>query len=273
MKKIILTIMLLGAFLYGSSQDLKSKSGFAVLPEAGDWSIGFDALPVINYFGNVFHSPSGSMGAYSPAGYPMTIVGKWVKDDGMAWRGKLRIGFGSNSQDSIFNDPHSTANPPATYTNSYKNGHTNITLGFGMQKYMGAGRVQGYYGAEAWFGMASTSTTNTLGTTADSLTVAGPFVTSSSSGTTIMFGVRGFVGVEFFFAPKMSIGAEYGWGLGLSSTGSGSVTYEQWDFINHNLRTTTAKTGGSSAFGIDVDNGGNAVNWMGNGSINLSFYF
>src|ERR1035437_1534273 len=251
--------MFIGAFIYGNSQELKSKSGFAVLPETDDWSIGFDAMPVINYFGNVLNgNTNNTYGNPSwPYGYPMVLIRKWIKEDQMAWRGKVRIGFGSMSQDSILNDPHSTSNPPATYTNSYKNGHTNITLGFGMQKYKGAGRVQGYYGAEAWFGIGSTSKTNTLGTTADSvyfLNVGQPFVTSISSGTTVSFGVRGFIGIEFFFAPKMSIGAEYGWGLGISSTGAGQMVSENWDFVTtHALQTLTTKTGGSSTFGLDTD--------------------
>src|ERR1039458_7481638 len=172
MKKVILATMFICFAIFANAQDFKSKSGFPILPESGDWSISFDALPVIDYFGNSFNgNTNNTTAANFTSQYPMIITGKWIKDDGCAWRGKIRLGLGSTSQDSIFYDPHSTAIPKAQYTNTYKTSNNNITLSFGMQKYKGKGRVQGYYGAEVWLGLAGGSTTNTMGTTADSLTL------------------------------------------------------------------------------------------------------
>ena len=54
MKKSI-TIL---AFAFGITgafaQDLTSKKGEPILPEAGDWAIGIDATPFLNYAGNFF---------------------------------------------------------------------------------------------------------------------------------------------------------------------------------------------------------------------------
>ena len=41
-------------------------------------------------------------------------------------------------------------------------------------------------------------------------------------------GLQGFIGVEWFFAPKVSLGAEYTWGLAMNSNGETSVTHEFW---------------------------------------------
>ena len=72
----------------------------------------------------------------------------------------------------------------------------------------------------------------------------------------------GFAGIEYFFAPKMSLGAEVQWGINVSSTGAGETTSELFDGTN--TTTTTAETGSSSAFGI-----GTTPNSM----ISLNFHF
>ena len=43
MKKIILTAAAVFAFSFANAQDLKSSKGENYLPEAGDWSISFNA--------------------------------------------------------------------------------------------------------------------------------------------------------------------------------------------------------------------------------------
>ena len=67
----------------------------------------------------------------------------------------------------------------------------------------------------------------------------------------------------------MSVSAEYGWGLMMSSTGAGEVDTEEYAVstgateIGNIARKHT--TGASSAFGIDTDNNG--------GQITLMFHF
>jgi hypothetical protein len=57
----------------------------------------------------------------------------------------------------------------------------------------------------------------------------------------------------------MSLSGEFGWGLGLSSTGASETT------VTLAGTTTTTKGGKSSSFGLDTDNAGAAIN--------LNFYF
>jgi len=54
MKKIILSAALATAMISANAQDMMSKKGTPILPEAKDWSIGFDAAPLLGYFGNLY---------------------------------------------------------------------------------------------------------------------------------------------------------------------------------------------------------------------------
>jgi hypothetical protein len=99
------------------------------------------------------------------------------------------------------------------------------------------------------------------GTTATSRTL------TSKAGSTFGFGVRGFIGAEYFFAPKMSIAAEYGWGLNLSSTKGSETVTEFWGLADANATVEsnyeiTTMGGKTSNFGIDTDNLGGAIRLM-----------
>ena len=54
MKKTALALALAFGISGAFAQDLTSKKGEPYLPEAGDWSIGIDANPLLNYMGNLF---------------------------------------------------------------------------------------------------------------------------------------------------------------------------------------------------------------------------
>ncbi|MCC7232768.1 MAG: hypothetical protein IT242_07490 [Bacteroidia bacterium] len=280
MKRILFTTALVSAFLFSSAQDgngtMMSKKGTPILPEAGNWSIGWDAVPVLQYFGNSFNGNTGNT-VSAVWQVPMVIVGKYFTDANSAYRGMVRLGFGSSTIKNIVTQDGSTSTPPATVEDEWKESGNDITLGFGIQKYRGSHRVRGYYGAELMINLSSDkhtysygnafSTTNTAPTTTDWTTpltnggyASGPQgsrATEEKAGSTFGFGVRGFIGVEYFFAPKLSLGAEYGWGIGMSSTGDGENTGEYWNGTG--VATATSKVGGASSFGLDTDNMGGAI--------------
>ena len=265
MKKWILTAALAAVTCFANAQDnINSKNGTPILPEAGDWSIGFDATPWLSYAGNLFNNTAGNsvkMGWQSSATNPMisnTIVGKYMVDATTAYRGMLRIGFVNQSSDSLVPNGAPGAAAGSTVANTYSNTMLNISLGAGMQKYRGKGRLKGYYGAEALLAFGSpSSTTITYG---NSPANGGFGTTEMSAGSTFGLGVRGFVGAEYFFAPKMSISAEYGWHIMFMSQGQGTIKS-----VDGAGATTTTNTGGNHTFGIDTDN------W--NAAIVLSMYF
>lgn len=267
MKKTI-AILAMGVMAYGASaQELTSKKGLPILPEANDWSISFDAVPFLDYAFDKTRIMSGTP-ATSAAGalnYSVgnTIVGKMMKDANTAYRVKARLGFTRTSADEYVDKVGSTTGE--TVVDNATESKSNITLGAGLQYYRGKGRLRGYYGAEAELGIASgPSKTFTYG---NALSTDNPASrkTSEKAGMGFNLGARGFIGAEYFFAPKMSIGAEFGWGLGFGVAGEGEEVSEEFDFTNSSVKKTTKKLGGGSGFGMDVDNAG--------GSINLAIYF
>lgn len=249
MKKSLLIIaMFIGAT--ATAQDLTSKKGTPILPEAGEWSIGVGASSTLEYFGNLMNGNNNAP-SFDWAN-DQIITGKMMKDANTAYRAYVRLGLGSTKAAD-----QTVAFPDGSTVDSIevKNSATNIALGAGLQKYRGKGRLRGIYGAEAMI-MLSGGKETWDGTDEN----FGAISIEDKSGSTFGLGIRAFIGAEYFFAPKMSVGGEFGWGLSLTSTGegeiSGSVDGDAIDPI---------KTGKSSSFGIDTDNFG--------GSIILNLYF
>ena len=82
MKKLITSASLLLLSYATFGQGLTSKKGHAILPEAKDWSISFDAVPFLDYafdktriFSNTLPSSAASALNFQT---PMTIVGKYM---------------------------------------------------------------------------------------------------------------------------------------------------------------------------------------------------
>lgn len=191
------------------------------------------------------------------------------------------------------------------YTKSY-NG---IVLSGGMEMRRGKTRLQGYYGGEILIGMMGTKYAfeygNAINTNTDATAVDGSNgsnfgmvidmdgdgvgdddnFTNDFAGNTarrtetkmssMMIGLRGFIGAEFFILPKISIGAEYGWGLGFGST-KWSDSYESRGLNSSAALVTGSFTdeGKTSGFAIDTDIQNSATGLTGgSGSLNIIFHF
>ena len=257
--KVILLALFVGFGSMISAQNddvLTNKNGAAILPSAGDWGLGFDAAPILNYAGNMLNGNTmNSMGsAFDNAN--LAISGKYFTDASTAYRGSLRIGMGTTSMDQLFGGANGDS-----LTNTTKMSSSVVVLGGGLEKRRGHGRLQGYYGGEMLVGFGGAKETYSY---AEELSNTNPIsrTTEDKSGSVFVLGVRGVIGVEYFILPKISLGAEYGWGLSLNSQGQGSSTTESWDNANSSSTTTTVNTGGSSIFGIDTDNNGGAIRLM-----------
>lgn len=263
-KQVLLVAAAIGLTFATSAQDLKSKSGHTILPESGDWALGFDASPLINYAGNLFNGTSGnSMGAMWENGNN-AIMGKYFLDANTAVRAWVRLGFGSTTNTEYVVDVTSTATPPAMVEDVEKVGYSAIVIGGGYEIRKGHNRLQGYYGGDLLISSVGSSSTYTYGNTLTTTNTShnntfgqGAGLMENKAGSTFGLGLRGFIGVEYFFAPKVSISAEYGWGLGFASTGDGETTVESWNGTA--AETTTTTTAGGSTFGIDTDNNGGAI--------------
>ena len=251
MKKSVLllaaTFGVTGAF----AQDLTSKKGEKYLPEANDWAISLDAQPVIKTLGNLMN-PNDAGDITGNGGATNYIMGKMFKDEKTAYRALLGLNFGSVTTKTLVDQAGSTSTPPAQVENSTKVSSNSITLGAGLEKRRGSTRLQGYYGGMAMISLGGGKVTNTYGNALSSTNPEGgvPRLTSDKAGSEFGLNLNGFIGAEYFVLPKLSIGAEYWWGLGFSSIGEGETTVEQFDFVSNGVKTTTTKTAGGSSFGI-----------------------
>jgi hypothetical protein len=287
MKKIKITAFML-AISYASFGQLLSKKGEPILPESGDWAIGIDAAPILNWAGGLFSEGTNNV-SNDFLNNNLAITGKYFTAADMAYRGKVRLGFGSKKFTGLSTQSAETINLDNVVEDSWKQGNTNVYLSGGIEKRKGKTRLQGFYGGELGIGLSSQKNTFEYGNAISSVFTnpertsewgdqainpgndlgGGAWQTESKSGSTIQFGLRGFIGAEYFFAPKLSFGFEYGWGLAFSKTGKGEQTYEYFGSLtptaDPTVITKTVETGTSSSFGFDTDNSG--------GSISLNFHF
>jgi len=300
MKKSVLALAMAFGVTSAFAQDLTSKKGEPILPEAGDWAISADATPFLGYMkGLIGNNQSGNQApTMSFLGSNSLIMGKYFKDEKTAYRVGLNIGFNNQSATNLVNEDQeviTAGNAPTKLTDKTSVSTTGIGLTAGIEKRKGKTRLQGYYGAEAGIYLAGVHQKNTYGNAfAGTGTQAGTSATPNSttwaqgnttvlssgavnarttdwkSGTTFQFGVRGFVGVEYFILPKMSLGGEFGWGIGISTTGAGQTT-TQAIYTGTSASTQVTKTGSSSAFVIGTDNKNSMFGPS--GSLRANFYF
>ena len=236
MKKIVLCAVALVAASAVSAQtgEITSNRGENWLSQDGDWGLTFDAQPLLNFAGNLFNGTAGNGGASLTWANPnFAIQGKKLVDANTAYRGQLRIGFGSTTSTELVNivpapDPlPDFPNPIPTVEDVEKNSYMNIVLSAGIEKRVGSTRVVGIYGGEVFVGFGNSKTTYEYGN-ALSMDNQGSRVTEMKNGSMMRIGLAGFAGVEWFCAPKISLSGEYMWGLSLQSTGFGESTTEYW---------------------------------------------
>jgi len=244
-----------------------------ILPEKGDWCLAFDAAPFLLYSGNILNgSMDNSAHTEFPNGYENTLVLKKFKEDNRALRLKLRVGFFSEKIDTIVVGLSST-NPEPTVTDSKKISEQHFAFGVGFQKSVGKGRLQGYRGLELLVKYSSRTTTYIYGDGALSSAVwthtntfgQGAGVLEVKDGSNIGLNLRYVLGAEFFFAPKMSLSAEYSWGINYFAIGEATTKSERWDFATNKVKTTTKRIPKQPSFAWD--------NFYDAASINFAVYF
>lgn len=278
-KKVLFVASMFLATAMFAQDGLTSKKGEAYLPEAGDWAIGFDANPFLQYGGQLFNgATTNSFGGATWQGSnsgTMALMGKYYKDESTAYRLMFRFGMGGNSATTIQDTATSSLPGTGALENEVSNSNgLAFIVGGGLEKRKGNTRVQGYYGGQLMIGILGGSSSDyTYGATMDSTNVANGIIvdengttgssqraTETSNGGTFLIGLNGFIGVEWFIFPKVSVGAEYGWGFNMASTGEGETTTESWNFADNAVETFTTKTGSSGSWSFDTGVTGANVN-------------
>jgi hypothetical protein len=174
---INVVLLMLAASVFAQEEVLTSKNGIPILPVKGDLSIGIDAVP----FFNLFKDNSASPGFNFTNNIPSIAV-KYFLEDNRALRMECMIGYSSMN-----------------YENSGKILENSFGLSAGYEWRTGSSRVQGYTGVQGggFYGKDKTIDSNEN-------------VLEEESSFGIV--VQGFLGAEYFIAPKLSIGGEFTWG-------------------------------------------------------------
>lgn len=211
-----------------SSSSNLSKNGRQITPVAGDMGFSIDAAPFLNYAGNMFNNNSSN--TFLGGGVTTVRVRYFLADD-MAVRGGLDFTNAITKTETPFSDDALATDPNAYVVNTglISNGHYELNVGVEMRK--AKGRVQGFYGAELGFGRESFKRFTEYGNlpTTDNQQPTGynTFIADYQP-TRISIGINGLVGAEYFFAPSISLGAEFNVGVYYLNTSKGETQNQEW---------------------------------------------
>lgn len=199
MKKISILAFAFGIIsLSANSQNLTSKKGEPYLPQAGDWSIGFNTDGIFEWLGNSFNGTSGNNAPSVDFNNGFgSFVGKRFTSATTATRYIANLSAVSNKN------------------GDNSNSQFGLTVGYGKEWRRGATRLQGFYGADALIGVGSNSWKQ----------VSPGNTTEYKSGMGIQVGGQGFIGAEYFIFPKISVGAQYQYAVYVSSSPKSKTTY------------------------------------------------
>lgn len=247
---------------------LKNKRGIAILPQQGEYCIGFGVNPVFTYFGNFFNGSNSN--TFPAAGYAapnQMLAVKFMKTNEKAYRANFRMAYNSDVVTFNVKDMSPGADVNAVVTDRQKRSSSFIGLGLGIEKRKGQGRIQGIYGLEGLISYASGNNVKyEYGNKLENLDTGIIRVKKQKASSLFSVGFRAFAGVEYFIAPKLSLGAEFGYGPTLGFKGAIEQTMEQYDFVKaetvSDIKSYSPK---STTFNLDTDNY--------NGILKMLFYF
>jgi hypothetical protein len=262
-------------------EPLLGPKGQRILPEAGDIGLGVNVIPFFNWFGNAFNNNSNNLNAANNKFFTIfgnsVLMGKYMLTDKSA----IRVNFGFNAISTttrVYVNDDSSNDPLDKVIDSRKTDNGAYTLALGYEVRRGKRRIQGYFGADLIFSVNQTSgnsysygngysntnvipTSNNFGTNISS----NKRVLDSGSTTAFGVGLRGFIGVEYFIAPKLSCGVEFGWGVRLNNTFESTASSEYYEATTGDVMIENTTTGSITSFSAGVDNF--------NGAVFMMFYF
>jgi len=213
---VVLAILTMGIYAQANEEVLTTKKGVPIKPVVGDFAIGIDASPFFRYAGNLFagnnpYFPSFGFTAQAPG----SIFGKYKASATTNYRAAVLIGYSSeNEKTQNFTDPDQVDKAKASA----------VTIGLtgGIEKHRNfVGRLSGYYGGQAGFRVdpwydAALDYSGKL-TVKDGNDSNDDY--EEVGGTTFTILAGGFVGIEFYIAPRISISGEFGYNLNFHTQG------------------------------------------------------
>jgi hypothetical protein len=246
MKKYIfilftLLFMVAGVSAQESAADsgvLRNKKGIPILPQKGDFAIGMCVNPFLDYLGNTFNGNTDNHFVLSST----TLYGKYYIENDAAVRVYLTWSNTHETSRNYVRDDAAFAADPLSQaqlidTRIYK--YDNLGIGVSYQKYRGYGRLLGFYGAYIDYYQSRTQYEYTYG---NAITEVNTDPTdywgdgegqgrtlSDDNGIGRSLGAGLLGGVEYFFMPKISLGAELNIGYSYTWSTQSNAKFEMWD--------------------------------------------
>jgi hypothetical protein len=229
MKKLLIFIMLFSCGIINAQEQQETAAPKANssdrLPVAGDISFGIDVLPYLNYLGNMFNNTAGNtlnLGNNN-------IYLRYFLSDNLAIRAILNIGESQSKVRTYVQDDAAVFVDPLSQDkviDVQKTHNQNYGIDLGIMKFRGYDKLRGFYGAQINFGFNRNVVNYEYG---NEMTPANPSPTSiwgnvlertlmNDNGVVRFAGLGAFIGAEYYFLPKICIGAEgslsytYSWG-------------------------------------------------------------
>lgn len=237
----LLSLLLVAFVAIGNiaAQDVEEK---VYLPEAGDWAIGFDAKPLLNFVGNVFNGsfsntmddfgggePTLDLNAFNSQNSSVftsptvSLMAKYMITDNLAFKTNVGILINNDKTAAYVRDDAAYVLDPlseAKVADVCNQRNTGFSLLAGLEYRVGKKRVQGVFGGGLLVGVETQVTKYRYGNEMTELnqrpTTSGMVSPNSAyrpvkqygGEPNVIAGLVGSAGVEWFVAPKIALGAE-----------------------------------------------------------------
>lgn len=269
------------------------------LPKSGDIAIGFSLNPLANFVGNMFNGTTlNTLGDF--AGEPMlcptpnivSIMGKYMLTDQLGL--KLNLGFGCNiyaKNGYAIDDAAKLENPlsEAKVTDTYQVNKLSGSIAAGVEYHIGKQLpVQGVFGAGVLYALGHETHRYRYGNAITELnqdpshnndifpaavtTSRIPYMPNarvlSDQAVDLIHrvGLYASVGVEWFVAPKISLGANVNLNLCYTINPARATIYEGWNYVTSQVEQYTDLVAPAShGFTFSTDNIG--------ANLLMNFYF
>ncbi|WMX13395.1 MULTISPECIES: hypothetical protein [unclassified Aureispira] len=283
MKITTICLLLFISFVHLQAQDelLTNDKGQVIVPEKGDIGLGVNMIPVFYWLGNSFNSTANNNYANNDKFFAVfgnsVLIGKYMLTNQSALRLAWGINLGHSVKEQYIQDDAS--NDPSTMVKDSRTlNWSQASLGLGYEMRKGKGRLQGFWGGD--IRLTYNQSSDYRYTYGNGYSLSNLVPTSYDWGTNLngnkrtiahtglnAFGVglRGFVGAEYFVAPKVCIGAEFGWGVMYQHTLATTISEEYFNVVNQEVAVEHNYIAAKNEVTAGVDNF--------DGTIYLMFFF
>ena len=264
-----------------TNEQIQNKNGVDLLPVKGEYAIGVgtNISTLTGFVGNMFgytgFNSIGNTFLVNPQSGQFSIFGKYMVSDNNAMRASIaQSGSDVTRNFEVYDDRAN--DPDSLVTDTWRTNNSATYVSAGWEWRRGKSRLRGFYGGDALLSWTNNHAHYTYGNALSASnptpTMAGGMpgglwnsdygrITEQRNSATFGVGVRGFVGVEYYIAPKICVGTEFGWRLLMSQRGKSKVSYEEYDaFIDNGdgtfgaIRTETIETLGQRTISSGIDN-------------------